>query len=980
MIAEGSSAGILAWDPNEKEGPGEEVYPGQTVRYKILFENDPLGYPKVDNLAPRSLEIKAQVDQDGTVYYVVLPPGAPPPGIEQLKQGQDGQGQAAEFQGSRAIRAFQDRTMEVTGLTPGTAYKIYVAVENQAGLATEVQLLEVETPLEEETPGEEKQFAVQSLPGEEGEERVEYLVIKVFQVDYPDYFTPLQEEDRPPVFPTGSTAPVQELNITDDLPRGLDWGSFQPLEFSFDQEVYTIQTEGSSYRSRLRIPDYRPGVDQEWLLEVNIAFDLGTGQARWQFKTLDPDTEDFPADPLAGFLPVNTILEDGEKKGDGEGYVTFSIKVREDAVPGTKIENIAKIYFDYNPAIITEEIYSMVVEPPEPVVPVPGIALGTRRVDFGALEVEKEAERTLVIYNRGTAELEITGHTGPFGPFSLGDDFARVIQPDQTETLSFTFAPGTAGDYLSVLTLRSNDPEKGEVEVELIGRALSKPAPELHVSPAEINFGKVRAKETREQVLTVVNRGSSDLVMGEITQPGGAFQVVEGADQVSGKTLKPGQQASLGIGFSPGEEGTFTGSLTITSNDPERAGLEYKLRGEGTPPAASLRSDRSSLAYGSVLLGETRRQVLVISNQGGEDLVLEGLQVKGSGAGAYALEGGEWEETTLEPGSRVVLEILFSPTAPVNYPASLALDSNDPEKPQVAIPLSGRGLEAALLTGLEVSHGELDPEFSPQEFNYALQLPPYVEEITITPRAEAGTITVGAQEVASGQGSDPIPLVAGAVTSIRVRVATQELEGIYEILVNREAAPIYYQAVFQVEDQEGNPINDATITFFGEELGPGDYTVTGLSPGVYNYRVNREGYREYPGQVVITDGDKAVLVILELLSQEECFIATAAYGSKVAPAVLLLRQFRDQYLVSSPTGGKLVDYYYRYSPAAAGLVSRYPLGKGLARAALMPVVATAYLLLHRDLLVAVLLWLLVMMMLLMAANTKKKLPVGSMKE
>jgi hypothetical protein len=36
------------------------------------------------------------------------------------------------------------------------------------------------------------------------------------------------------------------------------------------------------------------------------------------------------------------------------GFVTFRIKAMEPVLPGTIIENIANIYFDYNPPIITE--------------------------------------------------------------------------------------------------------------------------------------------------------------------------------------------------------------------------------------------------------------------------------------------------------------------------------------------------------------------------------------------------------------------------------------------------------------------------------------------------------------------------------------------------------------------------------------------------------------------------------------------------
>lgn len=55
-----------------------------------------------------------------------------------------------------------------------------------------------------------------------------------------------------------------------------------------------------------------------------------------------------------------------------------------------------------------------------------------------------------------------------------------------------------------------------------------------------------------------------------------------------------------------------------------------------------------------------------------------------------------------------------------------------------------------------------------------------------------------------------------------------------------------------------------------------------------------------------------------------CFIATAIYGSYNSPEVLLLREFRDSYLVTNSIGKKFVQFYYLISPPIANYIIRKP--------------------------------------------------------
>ncbi len=69
-----------------------------------------------------------------------------------------------------------------------------------------------------------------------------------------------------------------------------------------------------------------------------------------------------------------------------------------------------------------------------------------------------------------------------------------------------------------------------------------------------------------------------------------------------------------------------------------------------------------------------------------------------------------------------------------------------------------------------------------------------------------------------------------------------------------------------------------------------------------------------------------------------CFIATAAYGSALAPELELLRSFRDNQLLKHSAGAWFVERYYEHSPPIAAVIDTSPLLAKLTRIALFPVV------------------------------------------
>ena len=96
---------------------------------------------------------------------------------------------------------------------------------------------------------------------------------------------------------------------------------------------------------------------------------------------------------------------------------------------------------------------------------------------------------------------------------------------------------------------------------------------------------------------------------------------------------------------------------------------------------------------------------------------------------------------------------------------------------------------------------------------------------------------------------------------------------------------------------------------------------------------------DFSGEVSAVTGNDPDPAPSTIHSEEGgCFIATAAYGSYLNPHVRILRDFRDQFLIPSPLGRKLVHLYYQYAPCIANGMGKYGSLRFLVRQGLLPVI------------------------------------------
>lgn len=224
--------------------------------------------------------------------------------------------------------------------------------------------------------------------------------------------------------------------------------------------------------------------------------------------------------------------------------------------------------------------------------------------------------------------------------------------------------------------------------------------PDIAALPPGLVFGALLPGETSTDTITLRNDGVVPLTISvlELSPATDAeFELL--SPPGTPLLLGPAQSTNLQVRFSPTGAGDFSGTVEVSSDDPDSPLLLLPILGTGLEALEpDLGVSPTSYDFGSRLVGEPRHRIFTITNTGNQELRVDALTITGSPDFTVIRSAQDPNPLSLpllvSPGGNTPFTVryLSGDTGPDS--AVLAIESDDPDSPVTPVPLSATAVAA----------------------------------------------------------------------------------------------------------------------------------------------------------------------------------------------------------------------------------------------------------------------------------------------
>ena len=354
-----------------------------------------------------------------------------------------------------------------------------------------------------------------------------------------------------------------------------------------------------------------------------------------------------------------------------------------------------------------------------PAIGVPEIAVADnagvsddRAIDFGSVLVNESATATVTINNFGMGDLNI----GPIeipgansAHFHVVNDACSqsTVAPGGSCQFDVSFTPDNTVDFVSTVSIPSNDPVEPLIAISLAGRGdtalLRLVEPDAQSADGRFDYGPYTVGSRTRRSFVLHNFGSRDLSIlryDNIASPfDGPYSAIFGSIPAGGST-------NFEMDFAPVAVGTASQTINIVYidlADPSTGEktLTLELSGEGVNafPILDIATEDASpgdslLDFGTIVVQAQLQKAITITNNGGGTLDLYG---GGNSNAAYTITGNSCDDAHLLQAESCTVDVRFSPTAPGDYDDVVSLQYGDPTNASpLSIQVTGSAVDAPI--------------------------------------------------------------------------------------------------------------------------------------------------------------------------------------------------------------------------------------------------------------------------------------------
>lgn len=318
-------------------------------------------------------------------------------------------------------------------------------------------------------------------------------------------------------------------------------------------------------------------------------------------------------------------------------------------------------------------------------------------VDFGVVDAQAALLQTITLHNIGNCTLTLFEATlkDPTAGFTCDlcdTTFPKEVWPGRSLDLTVSYTPGTVRESVTELTLLSDDKEYPTLRVPIRANYIG--TPQLVASPTPVDFGYTAQGRLTRRSVQLSNQGTGTApitVTAVALAPADTMDFALVAPTELPRALAPVSAdrtavQTLEVRYTPRTLADHTADLVVTTS---KGTFTVPLKGTSSS-APSISVTPTTIDLGDVTLGTSNFKTITIVNMGGAPLTV------------HPTWGGQMFTTDFStnpqivpdvaPAQYVEVQVLVTATREGPLQAILNLESNDPARPTVSIPVTARGV------------------------------------------------------------------------------------------------------------------------------------------------------------------------------------------------------------------------------------------------------------------------------------------------